>query len=134
VTQPASQPAIAAAVIVKNGRVLLVRRRTPEASLSWTFPSGKIEAGESPEEAAVRETLEETGLVVRAQRVLGERVHPDTGHLMSYVACDVIAGTAHAASTEEVDAVTWASLGEITSYIPHPLHGPVHEHLNATLA
>jgi 8-oxo-dGTP diphosphatase len=39
--------AIAAAVIVSNGRVLLVRRRVQEGRLSWQFPAGKVELGES---------------------------------------------------------------------------------------
>jgi 8-oxo-dGTP diphosphatase len=43
VTQPTSKPPIVAVVIVQDGRVSLVRRRVPEGSLSWTFPSGKIE-------------------------------------------------------------------------------------------
>jgi hypothetical protein len=60
-------------------------------------------------------------------------VHPHTGHLMVYVACDVITGTAHAASAGEVDAVTWASLSEITYYILRPFYGPVQEYLDAAL-
>jgi 8-oxo-dGTP diphosphatase len=72
-------PAIAAAVIIDDGHVLLVRRRVPESGLEWTFPSGKVEPGETAEAAAVREALEETGLTVVAGRLLGERVHPIPG-------------------------------------------------------
>jgi 8-oxo-dGTP diphosphatase len=70
---------IAAAIIVKDGLVLMIRRRVPEGQLSWQFPSGKIEPGETGEEAAVRETAEEVGLTVGVLRRLGERVHPLTG-------------------------------------------------------
>jgi 8-oxo-dGTP diphosphatase len=48
-------PLIAAAVIVRDGRVLLVRRRVAESTLSWQLPAGKVEPGEAAQEAAVRE-------------------------------------------------------------------------------
>jgi hypothetical protein len=48
-----SRPAIAAAIIVSNGHVLLVRRRLTEGSLSWQFPAGEVEPGETAEQAAV---------------------------------------------------------------------------------
>ena len=57
---------IAAAVIVKDGQVLMVRRRVKEGQLSWQFPAGAVEPGETGEEAAVRETREEVGLTVAA--------------------------------------------------------------------
>ncbi|MGH3434320.1 MAG: NUDIX hydrolase, partial [Thermocrispum sp.] len=91
-TSEAPQPVIAAAVIVHEGRLLLVRRRVKEGSLYWQFPAGAIEEGEQPTDAAVRETQEETGLTVKAAKVLGERVHPNTGRTMIYVACDVVSG------------------------------------------
>jgi hypothetical protein len=52
----------------------------------------------------VREALEKTGLTVEAVGELGERVHPDTGRRIAYVACTVIGGVAHAASPREVSA------------------------------
>lgn len=87
------RPGIAAAIVVNEGRVPMVRRRVSEGQLSWQFPAGEIERGESSEDAAVRETVEETGLVVAALRLLGERVHPKTGRRMSYTACEVVSRT-----------------------------------------
>ncbi len=75
-TPDAGKRTIAAAVVTYNGKVLLVRRRISEGTLSWQFPAGAIEPGESSAEAAVRETAEEAGLVVSATSVLGERVQP----------------------------------------------------------
>jgi ADP-ribose pyrophosphatase YjhB (NUDIX family) len=49
------QPPIAAAIIVRDGKVLLVRRRVREGTLSWQFPAGAIEADETPGQAAIRE-------------------------------------------------------------------------------
>lgn len=65
--------------------------------LSWQFPAGKVEPEESREAAAVREAQEETGMRVIARELLGERVHPANGQLMSYTACDVLSDTAHGA-------------------------------------
>jgi len=125
----ADRPGIAAAVVVSGGRVLLVRRRVSEGQLSWQFPAGEIEAGESEGEAAVRETREETGLAVRVVRGLGGRVHPKTRRRMAYLACEVVAGEAYVADREELAEVVWCGLGEIPEYVPYGLYGPVQEYL-----
>lgn len=134
-TQPTAEerPGIAAAIVVSEGRVLMVRRRVKEGQLSWQFPAGEIEAGETPEAAAVRETEEETGLVVVSLQSLGERVHPKTGRRMSYTACDVVSGTARVVDTEELDSLAWVAHGEIPEYVPYGLFEPVQDYLNSAL-
>lgn len=127
------KPGISAAIIVQEGRVLMVRRRVSEGELMWQFPAGAIEAGEQATDAAVRETDEETGLSVKALRLLGERVHPKTGRLMSYTACEVVSGEARVADDEELDAVAWVTLAEIPEYVPYGLYGPVQEYLDEAL-
>lgn len=124
---------VAAAVVVHHGRVLLIRRRVPEGDLVWQFPAGKVEPGESVEQAAVRETAEETGLTVEAVRLLGERVHPKTGRLMSYTAARVLEGEARVADDEELDAVAWVAHSEIADYVPYGLFAPVQEYLDEAL-
>lgn len=126
------QPPIAAAVIVKDDRVLLVQRREPGPIL-WALPGGEIEPGELPERAAVRETLKETGLTVAAGRLLGIRVHPLTERHMAYIACDVLAGTAHVAAEDELPAVRWVTLAQIPEYVPDGLYPPVQAYLDETL-
>jgi mutator protein MutT len=56
---------IAIAVVEHNGR-LLIGQRPPNVALAglWEFPGGKVEPGESPAEAAVRECAEEAGLAI----------------------------------------------------------------------
>jgi 8-oxo-dGTP diphosphatase len=62
---------VAAALIVRNGEVLIGQRRADQPmALLWEFPGGKIEAGESPEQALARELSEELGI----QAVIGAPV------------------------------------------------------------
>jgi 8-oxo-dGTP diphosphatase len=65
------RPAVAVAIVTCDRGILVGQRR--DGNPPWTFPGGKIEPGESPEGAAVREALEETGLRVRATGVIGSR-------------------------------------------------------------
>ena len=52
------------AVIVETGRVVLIRRRYEPLAGQWSLPGGTVELGETLEQGAAREMLEETGLVV----------------------------------------------------------------------
>lgn len=132
-TEIETRPGIAAAIVVNEGKVLLVRRRVKEGKLSWQFPAGEVEPGEGQEDAAVRETSEEVGLEVRAVRLLGERIHPQTGRAMSYTACEVVSGEAHVRDDEELDAVAWCTRSDLDELVPFPFYGPVQEHLDATV-
>ncbi|MFJ5926884.1 NUDIX hydrolase [Kitasatospora sp. NPDC092948] len=128
-----AEPGIAAAVVVRGGRVLMVQRRIAEGELSWQFPAGEIEAGETPEAAAVRETAEEVGLAVKAVGLLGERVHPKTGRRMSYTACEVVSGAATVVDTEELAELAWVTCEQIAEFVPYGLFEPVQAHLDDRL-
>ena len=134
-TEPSTdaKPPIAAAVVVRGGRVLLVRRRVAEGNLSWQLPAGAVEDGEPPEQAAERETEEETGLIVKAARMLGQRTHPDTGRVMSYWACEPVTGLATIGDPEELDAVAWVALADLEAYVPLGFFAPVQQYLLAAL-
>jgi ADP-ribose pyrophosphatase YjhB (NUDIX family) len=62
-----------------DGRFLMIRRGKPPDEGRWSVPGGRVEPGEADEEATAREVLEETGLAVRAGRLVGEvrRAGPD---------------------------------------------------------
>ena len=58
---------VAAALVDVDGRVLIARRpKGKELEGLWEFPGGKIDAGERPEDALIRELREELGVVVKA--------------------------------------------------------------------
>lgn len=68
-----ARPVLAASVAVfREGQVLLATRTQPPADRLWSLPGGKVEAGESLQEAALRELEEETGVVAR---ILGFNRH-----------------------------------------------------------
>jgi ADP-ribose pyrophosphatase YjhB (NUDIX family) len=78
-------PKVATGVVVeRDGRILLVRRNHEPAYGRWAFPSGYVDAGEVVEEAAAREVLEETGLAVELQALLG--VWSEPGRPVIFVA------------------------------------------------
>jgi 8-oxo-dGTP diphosphatase len=58
-------------IIIENDRVLLVKRAHPPIQGQWSIPGGVLEVGELIQEAAIRETREETGLIVEPGELLG---------------------------------------------------------------
>lgn len=58
-------------LVVRDGRVLLVRRAVEPFLDHWDLPGGFLEAGEAPEDGARREVREETGLSVRPTGLVG---------------------------------------------------------------
>ncbi|HEY3122340.1 MAG TPA: NUDIX domain-containing protein, partial [Vicinamibacteria bacterium] len=73
----------AGGVLIREGRVLLIRRGKEPLRGRWMIPGGTVEAGETLEAALVREIEEETGLIVKPREVLTvvDRIHHDDGRL-----------------------------------------------------
>jgi ADP-ribose pyrophosphatase YjhB (NUDIX family) len=61
------------AAIIRNGAILMVQHEEARR-VFWTLPGGKVEDGETPEQAVRREVQEETGLYVAVTRALFERL------------------------------------------------------------
>ncbi|NHV45767.1 MAG: NUDIX hydrolase [Candidatus Verstraetearchaeota archaeon] len=65
-------PLIGAGILViENGKVLLIKRGNEPNKGLWSIPGGLVKLGESPEEAAIREFKEETGLNAIIEKLLG---------------------------------------------------------------
>lgn len=93
--------------------------------LLWSLPKGHIESGETPEQAALREVMEETGIVSEISRALGvidfwfmaggKRIHKTVHH---YIFREV--GGILAPQISEVDEVSWFPLHEIIDRLAYP--------------
>jgi mutator protein MutT len=87
---PADRVEIAVAV-VRSHRQFLIGLRPDGTALAghWEFPGGKIQVGETPEQAAVRECLEETGLPVRPTGCYPDATHqyPHATVHVHFIAC-----------------------------------------------
>lgn len=59
------------AVCIEDGRILLGRYRAPDGTTNWTLPGGRVEHGEDPFDAVIREVAEETGCQAEVERLLG---------------------------------------------------------------
>ena len=92
----ASAPVVvAAAVVIRDGRVLLTRRSEGQHLAGmWEFPGGKLEEGESPEQALVRECQEECGIEVEVAGILEVTHHryPEKEVLLLFYRCELRAG------------------------------------------
>ena len=105
------------AVVVKDGRVLLVRRGHEPSKGQWSLPGGMLEVGEGLTAGVVREVKEETGLRVEVVELVelldriyreGERVRYH--YVIADYLCRVVEGELKAAS--DADAVRWVERSE----------------------
>ena len=109
-------------VVIQGGQVLLVRRGHPPLEGQWSLPGGRVEVGESLEEAVVRELEEETGLTVAVGPLIEvlDRIQRDAaGHIeyhfviVDYL-CRLVSGTLTPAS-DAADA-RWVLASDLDDY------------------
>ena len=117
----------ACALVDPDGRVLLAQR-PPGKSMAglWEFPGGKVEAGERPEEALIRELKEELGITVReaclAPLSFASHSYPDFHLLMPLYICRRWDGIVHAA---EGQVIKWVRVNELRNYEMPPADVPL---------
>lgn len=100
------------ALVIHDGRVLLIRRGKEPLRGRWVIPGGTVEAGETLHEALVREVREETGLEVRPKEVVlvFDRILREDGELRYHYViidylCEYLSGTPRAATDAEAVAL-----------------------------
>lgn len=129
------------AVIVREGKVVLVKRGRPPLLGEWSIPGGLLELGETMRTGAEREAREETGLLVRATELLGvfERLVPDADQRTRYhyvlvdFLCEVISGELKASG--DADDAHWFSPEEIEKLpLPKDTVGVIHAALSRNQA
>ncbi len=104
---------VAGLIIGDDGRVLITQRRADQAlPLQWEFPGGKVEPGEAPTAALVRELREEIGVEVAVGRIWEVLFHayPDFDLVMLVYACRVTDGAPQAVEVADLAWVATAAL------------------------
>ncbi|WP_307816433.1 (deoxy)nucleoside triphosphate pyrophosphohydrolase [Nocardioides limicola] len=102
---------VVGAAIVRAGRVLAARRTSPPAAAGrWEFPGGKVEPGESPEAALIREIREELGIEIEVRRWLAGRVTIDDRHELTVALAQSGEGDPQ---PHEHDQVRWVAAAEL---------------------
>ena len=120
---------VVAALIVRDGRLLIARR--PEGKHMagrWEFPGGKLEKGESPEEAIEREIREELAAEIRAGRVYQAIAYsyPEKDVLLLFYAASVVSGEPRPVEEAEI---RWITLEELDEYTFAPVDAMLVERL-----
>ena len=125
-------PVALAMITDVEGKILLARRNDPsipDAHDLWEFVGGKVEFGETPEEALVREVREETGLDVKIEKLL-PKVHTsmwqkDNGDelqvFLFLYACTIIGGALHESPVDpKISELRFIMLDDIPQYLMIP--------------
>lgn len=108
--------AVAAGAVCREGRIMICQRKPGgHQPLKWEFPGGKLEAGESPEQALARELREELGIEARVGRILDAQRIADDGRdlLVLFYFAEIASG-----EPEPLDcnAVAWAEPAGLLRY------------------
>lgn len=125
---------IALGIVRHDDVVLMIERRKKERTsnggyLSWAFPGGKLEPGETPFTTAEREVHEETGRHVRALTTLDERQHPDFPAHVYYIACTLSDRGAEKVRDSGVIQAKWIPIAKLGMFITSSLNDKVEDYL-----
>ena len=105
---------VVAAIIIREGEVFATQRGYGEFEGWWEFPGGKIESGECPEEALVREIREELDAEIEVGMLLDtvEWDYPNFHLTMHCFICGLLSDSLH---LNEHEAATWLTLDTLNS-------------------
>ncbi len=108
---------VAGTIFSLDGGIVLLKRGVEPASGKWVFPGGYVDRGESVQDAAIRETKEESRLDVRIRSLLNVYSYPRSPNVIVVYAAEVIGGELSAgdesveASTFAASEIPWSELG-----------------------
>lgn len=127
-TEPAPVVCVGA-VAIDDGNLLLIRRRNEPGLGEWSVPGGRMEPGETIQEAVVRELREETGIEGVCTGLIGvaESIGPNHHHVILDYAVEVLPADAIAAS-DALEA-RWVPLADVAELdLVEGLAEFLHEH------
>lgn len=121
------QPKVGVGVIVKkDGKILLGKRINAHGHETWNFPGGHLEMGETPEECAQREVIEEAGISIKNLH-RGPWTNdffqdtPNKHYVTLYIVADYQGGQTRVMEPDKCNAWEWFSWDEL----PKPLFLPI---------
>jgi 8-oxo-dGTP diphosphatase len=129
-TDQRARKLVVAGLVASEGRVLISQRRADQAwPLQWEFPGGKVEAGEAPVAALVRELREELAIEVEVGRVWDVLFHAYDGFdlVMLVYRCRIVGDAAPRAV--EVAAFAWVTPADLPAWDILPADRPLVERL-----
>jgi 8-oxo-dGTP diphosphatase len=113
--------AAGAAVFAEGGRLVLLIKENYDRR-RWGFPGGALEPGETPAQAVVRETREETGVDIRVDALVGSYSLADSTLVAHLFRCTITAGEPAVPETGEIAEVGWWLVDELPRPRTNLLH------------
>lgn len=105
----------------KAKKVLIVLRKQKESGtnkvkLTWVYPGGTVENGETKESTVEREVFEESGYKVSAGKVISEKRHPEFPVYIYYIECSLSSPKGNDKMREDIQEIKWVSSKDIPNY------------------
>ena len=121
--------------IIRRSNTVFAARRNPDRSAGglWEFPGGKVEVGETPEEALERELREELNVEVSVGPLIDQSISEVNGAIIELSCYSASLRDAEPASSTDRDAMAWVALDELDQLAWAPGDIPIIGRLAQTL-